>query len=172
MLDLSQDVGCRSRPDEWTGVVVVLSNVLINGLRQLCHAAEGSPTDALASDLGKPALHQVQPGSPGGGEVQVIAGMSCEPGLYLEMGMGAVVVEDHMNVPAPGRGAAVAAGDSGPADARLPAPWHHHAVCCAQRAGGNRHRYLPAAPAARRVPAVLGARRAVHAPAPGHSYDP
>ena len=104
MLDLSQDVGCRSRPDEWTGVVVVLSNVLINGLRQLCHAAEGSPTDALASDLGKPALHQVQPGSPGGGEVQVIAGMSCEPGLYLEMGMGAVVVEDHMNVPAPGRG--------------------------------------------------------------------
>src|SRR2546427_729995 len=99
MLDLSQDVGCRSRPDEWTGVVVVLSNVLINGLRQLCHAAEGSPTDALASDLGKPALHQVQPGSPRGGEVQVIAGMSCEPGLYLEIGMGAVVVEDHMNVP-------------------------------------------------------------------------
>jgi len=69
-------------------------------------------------------------------------------------------------------GAVFAAGDSGPADPELCPPWHHHAACRAQRAGGNGDRYLLAATAAQPVPDGLGADRAGRAAPAGHPFDP
>ena len=67
MFDLAHDVRSGGRPDKGTGLLIVLPQIVADGLGQFGHAAERSPADALAGDLGKPTLHQVQPrGAPGG----------------------------------------------------------------------------------------------------------
>src|SRR5712692_2399162 len=104
MFDLSHDAGSAGRPNKRTGIFVMFAQVLVDGPLKGGHAAEGSAPDALAGDLRKPALHQIQPGSPGGGEVQVVTRVSSKPGLYLRMGMRAVIVQDHMDLPPAGRG--------------------------------------------------------------------
>ena len=43
---------------------VVLRHILANGPLQLRHAAEAAPSDALARQLGKEALHLVEPAGP------------------------------------------------------------------------------------------------------------
>ena len=74
-----------------------MADVVQDGSHQLAHTAEGSAPDTLVGDLSKEAFHQVQPGSIGGREVPVIAGVCRKPFLRRRMGVGGIVVEDEMD---------------------------------------------------------------------------
>src|ERR1700737_2360190 len=102
MLDLAQDGHRRCRPDEWARVFVVFTYIGANCRDECRHAAEGSATNPFARDLGEEALDEVQPRGPGGGEVKVKSRMLGRPRLHGRMLVGAVVVQDQMDVPPAG----------------------------------------------------------------------
>src|SRR3990172_1182196 len=104
MTDFCHDFGSCCRPDEGTGIPVVLMQIVVNGTVQFGHTSEGSAANALAGDLRKPALHQLEPRSPRGGEMQMVTGVSREPCLHLGVRVRPVIVEDHMNVSTRGCG--------------------------------------------------------------------
>src|SRR5438128_5752916 len=104
MLDLTHDGRWLGGPDEWFGIAVVDPQVVADRGDQRRDTGEGASPDALAGDLGEPALHHVQPRSAGGCEVQMVARGFAEPLLHLWVRVGAVVVEDQMDLtPARGR---------------------------------------------------------------------
>jgi peptide/nickel transport system permease protein len=62
------------------------------------HAAKGAPAETLAGDLGEEALEEIQPGRSGRGEMEMNPRVRQEPGLHRRMLVGAVVVENEMEV--------------------------------------------------------------------------
>src|SRR3972149_11707600 len=98
MLVLAQDGRRCCRPDEWTRGLVVVAPVGANRGDESRHAAEGSATDPFACDLGKEALDEVQPRGPGGGGVEVKSWMLDHPRRHGRMLVGAVIVQDEMDV--------------------------------------------------------------------------
>ena len=82
---LLQDVGCFSRPNERLGVDVVLRDVSFNGFDQLVDISEATASDLLLRDVSKEALDHVEPGSTGGSEMNMEAGMLLQPGLHRRM---------------------------------------------------------------------------------------
>jgi len=105
MPNLASDRARGGSPDEGLGSAVAATDVIEDDSDQFAHAAEGSPPDALVGNLGEEAFHQVQPGSAGGREVPVIAGVCGKPCLHRRMGGGGIVVEDEMNRQSAGRAA-------------------------------------------------------------------
>ena len=97
--DLSDNCGGRCGPDERLGLFVVFSDIGMDGLSQFGDAMEGSSADALPRDLCEPSLDEIDPGCAGWGEVQVIPRVRLKPFFHLRMRMGAVVVQDQMNLP-------------------------------------------------------------------------
>ena len=77
--DAGQDLIRRFCPHEGFGVFVVHVGVLTNGRFQLAYAAEYAPSNSLVGEFGKPALHQVDPGSIGGSEVDMKAWTFSKP---------------------------------------------------------------------------------------------
>lgn len=75
-----------------------MPDIVVDGSHQVPHAAEGAPLDALASDLGEPALDLVEPGRAGGGKVQMIPGPHRQPLLRLGLLVGPVLIQHHMDV--------------------------------------------------------------------------
>src|SRR5690606_15092513 len=94
---------CCGVPGESFGVVVVRVDVVHDGVLEFVHAGEDAAADALGGDLGKPALDEVEPGSAGGGEVHVEAGMLGKPRPDLGVLVGGVVVGDDVQVQVLGR---------------------------------------------------------------------
>jgi hypothetical protein len=87
------------------GCFVMQVDVIANGRFQFPDAAENTAPDALVGDLGKPSLHQIDPGTVGGREVQV---ETRTPGKLFPAGcrfVGAVVVQDQVNVSSVGTSA-------------------------------------------------------------------
>jgi hypothetical protein len=70
----------------------------MNGGHQLTHASKGTAANSPVCQLTEPDLDQVQPGGASGHEVKVEPGPLREPGFDLRMAVGAVVVEDQMQV--------------------------------------------------------------------------
>jgi len=68
----------------------------LNCRNQVGHAGERVATDALASDLSKAALDQVQPDANGRHEVQHEKWMLLRPDLDLGLGVGAIVFDDQV----------------------------------------------------------------------------
>src|SRR5271155_5046180 len=64
---------------------------------EFVHASEDPAPDALLGDLGKPALHLIEPGTAGRGEVQVIARVFFKPGCDFWRFVGGVIVQDRMH---------------------------------------------------------------------------
>ena len=77
--DLGHDGGSLGGPDEWLGVIVVLSEVALHGDLQVGDALENAAADALAGDLGEEALDEIEPRRPGGGEVEPEPGVLRQP---------------------------------------------------------------------------------------------
>src|SRR3989442_5260438 len=100
MPDLADDGRWLRGPDERFGIAVVDPQVVADGGDQSRYTGEGTATDALAGDVGEPALHQVQPRSAGGCEVQMVARVFGEPLLHLGVRVGAIVIEDQMDLTA------------------------------------------------------------------------
>ncbi len=68
--------GCG--PDEGNRVLIVLGEIVVDGLLQ---AFEGAATDAFSGDLGEEALDHVEPGGRGRREVDVEAGVFFQPSV-------------------------------------------------------------------------------------------
>ena len=73
-------------------------DVLADGRFQFFHAAENATANSLVGKFGKPPLHQVDPGTVGGSEVEMEAGTFSEP--FPDQGrlVSAVVIQDDMDL--------------------------------------------------------------------------
>ncbi len=97
MPNLARNRAGRGCPHERCGMVVPVADVVADRPHQFPDTAERSSPDALVGDFCEETLHQVQPRSPRGREVPVIAGMGGEPGFHGGMAMGAIVVQDEVD---------------------------------------------------------------------------
>src|ERR1035441_3508918 len=95
-LDLLQDVGGFSGPDEWLGVFVVMIDVVEHGADQFLHAAKGCAAQAILRQVAEEAFYHVQPRTAGRREVHMEAGMAAEPAFHLGMLVGGIVVDDQI----------------------------------------------------------------------------
>ena len=100
MADLLEDGGCGCCPDERSGTVVVLPDVVVDGADQLRNATESPAPDPLPGDFGEPSLNHVQPGSAGRREVQVVTRVRRKPLSDLRVLMRSVVVQNEVNLAA------------------------------------------------------------------------
>jgi hypothetical protein len=75
-----------------------VGNELIDLLDQLADVAKGAAADGALGDQGEPALDLIKPAGIGGSEVQVIAGMTGQPGFDLGMFVGGVIVHHQVHV--------------------------------------------------------------------------
>src|SRR5215468_2093900 len=85
-------------PNEGPGILVVNCDVLADGCFQFFDAAENAPANALVGKFGKPALHQVDPRTVGGSEVEMEARPFGEP--FSDQGclVRPVVIQDDMDL--------------------------------------------------------------------------
>ena len=66
-LDFFEDVGSGGGPDEGLGMLVVLSDVVLNGGDEFVDAAKNAAAQALDGEIAKESLDHVQPRRRGGG---------------------------------------------------------------------------------------------------------
>ena len=74
----------------------------MNGIDQVGNAFENTPANTFVCDLPEPALDQIQPGAGSRDEVQMEPWMPFEPGFNSRMLVGAVIVDDEMEIVARG----------------------------------------------------------------------
>ena len=89
---------CRFVPDERLGVAIAVVDVVADSLFQLFGGAMDSAPELLFGKHGEPAFDQVEPGGRGWGEVQVEAWPLGQPVADQLRLVGAVVVQDQVNV--------------------------------------------------------------------------
>lgn len=92
------DQCCCCRPDERLRVFVPGCQVFFNGGNEVGDTSESSPAYPLTGQLSEPALHEIEPARTCRNEVKYETGMSCQPISDLGVLVGAVVVEDHMEL--------------------------------------------------------------------------
>jgi len=80
------------------GLFIMLRQIVIDRGLQVIDAGIAATSDAPRRDLGEEALHEVQPRRAGGREVQLEAGVLCQPGLHVGRLVGGVVVEHQMDI--------------------------------------------------------------------------
>ena len=87
-------------PDERFGRVVPACKPRIDGAFQFFHRVEGAPPNHFVSDEPKPAFNLIEPGTAGGCEMEVKAAalLGLEPTLHGGALVGAVVVENEVDV--------------------------------------------------------------------------
>ncbi len=76
--------------------------VIFDGGHEFFNAREVAPTQSSLSEFPKPTLHQIKPGRAGRRVVNMKASMFRQPLRNVVMFMGAVVVNDQMQVQAVG----------------------------------------------------------------------
>ena len=89
------------RPDEGLRVGLMGLDKLENRGLELRHAAERAAAELFVRELGKPALHEAQPGAVRRGEVHVEPRPLREPITNQRGFVGAVVVHDDVHVQGP-----------------------------------------------------------------------
>ena len=80
-----------------------MGDEVIDLFDQLAQVAEGAAADGALGDEGEPALDLIKPTGIGGGEVQVIAGMTGQPGFDLGVFVGGVIIQDQVGVEVGGK---------------------------------------------------------------------
>ena len=98
--DGSDDFVGIGGPGEGLGVIVGFAQEGVDGGLEIDDRSEHAAFEAALAELGEEALHGIEPGARGGGEVEHEAGMTIEPGPRLGMLMRAVIVEDDVDDPA------------------------------------------------------------------------
>ena len=79
-------------------VVVVVLNELVDLALEIGHGVKGTPADSALCDQSEPAFDLVEPGSVGWCVVDMEAWTSGEPDSDSGMPVGAVVVDNEMNI--------------------------------------------------------------------------
>jgi len=87
-------------PDERLGFVVPVGQPLVDGTLQIGDAVIGSSPNHAIRDQSEPALHLIQPGAAGRGEMKVesAALLGPEPTLDGRALVSAVIVHDKVNI--------------------------------------------------------------------------
>src|ERR1700746_2034844 len=99
-MDGASDLTSGLGPDQGLGVLVPVFHEVGNGSLQLGHTVEAGASDRLLANHAEPALHQIEPRSAGGSEVEMKARMPHQPLAPGRMVMGSIVVADQMQLPA------------------------------------------------------------------------
>src|SRR5215472_12622589 len=95
-LDLFQDIGGASRPDEGFGILVVTVDVIADHHKEFFQIAKHAATQLVLSEVAEETLHHVEPQRTSRSEVHVEAWMTLEPVLDLGMFMGCVVIRNQV----------------------------------------------------------------------------
>ena len=95
---LGKDLVSRFGPYEGCRCFVGDREVLANGGLEGAHAPMGAALDLLLAQQGEPPFDQVEPGGAGGREVDVEPWMADEPSPYAGRFVGAVVIQDQVDV--------------------------------------------------------------------------
>ena len=82
-LDLLKDGICGRGPDKRLAVRVVVRHVVLDRRLERLDTREGAAANALGRDLGKEALHLIQPARTRRREVHVVARVLGEPAGHL-----------------------------------------------------------------------------------------
>src|SRR6202167_6142043 len=85
MSGAGQDLVGGFGPNEGLGIFIVHVDEFADGRFQVFYTAEHAPTNSLVGEFGKPSLHQVDPGSVGGSEVDMKAWMFGELFRMMEV---------------------------------------------------------------------------------------
>src|SRR5262250_1897921 len=93
-LDLFQDIGGASRPDEGFGILVVTVDVSANRHEEFFEITKHATTQLVLGKVTEKTLHHVQPRGTSRGEVHVEPWMTLQPALDLGMFVGGVVIAD------------------------------------------------------------------------------
>jgi hypothetical protein len=80
------------------GSALWFSRYPILALLSSATALEGAAPDAVSGDLGEKALDHVKPGGRGRREVQMEAGMRCDPALHGCGLVSGIVINDKMEI--------------------------------------------------------------------------
>ena len=83
-------------------MLVVVLEVLIDGQLQVLHIGEAAPANALLTEFAKPALDEIEPGGTCGCVVDVEAAVFCQPRGNTVVFVGAVIVDNHVEVDSAG----------------------------------------------------------------------
>ena len=74
----------------------MVSKISVNGLDQDPNALKTPAHDGLLGKTPEESLYQVEPGSAGRSKMDVKAPMARQPGFYLGMFVGGVVIDNEM----------------------------------------------------------------------------
>src|SRR6266536_6522852 len=91
-------------PDEWFRALVMTVDVGADGHDEFFQIAEDAAPEPIVSEVAKETFHHVQPRRAGGSEVEMKAGMPCQPALHFRMFMGGIVIADQVQLPVGGDG--------------------------------------------------------------------
>lgn len=97
-MNLGEDGFSGSRPCVGFGIGVVGVEICLDAGDQLRDAAEDSAAQVFLGQVTKPAFDLVEPGRRGRGEMQVKPLVPLQPSLDLGVLVGAVVVQDQMDL--------------------------------------------------------------------------
>ncbi len=103
MIDLIQDRVYLLCPDEWLGVFIVDSDVIVDGRDEFLNACECAATDALPCDLAEPALYEIEPRRARWRKVHVEPRMFVQPVFYVGVCLSAIVIDNQVQVQFAGR---------------------------------------------------------------------
>ena len=101
--DFTQDALNRSAPNEYLRLLVVVSNVILDGGDQFLDGVKTATPDALLGQITKPTFDQVQPRARSRCEVQMNARVTSQPGFRAWVFVSAVVADDQMQFRFSGR---------------------------------------------------------------------
>ena len=88
----------RGGPNKDVWVLVGAGDVSVDGLGQSTEVVETAAANAFLSEMGEPSFDEIQPGTGSGSEVQVKAGVPLQPRLHPRMLVGAVIVDDNVQL--------------------------------------------------------------------------
>ena len=95
-VDLREDGVGILCPDERLGLLIVMSQVLVDGSFERRHAGEGAAPEARSSDIRKPAFDEIQPGAAGRDEVKVYPRVAGQPSSHRRTLVCTQVVQNQM----------------------------------------------------------------------------
>ena len=97
-LDLFENIGGGSGPDEGLGPLVVLRDVVFDGGDEFVHAAKDAATNPLVGEVAKEPLDHVQPGRRSGREVDMKALVALQPVEDFLVFVGGIVVTNNVDL--------------------------------------------------------------------------
>src|SRR6266516_2391314 len=98
---LADDVCGFLGPNERSGVLIPVLNVLEDVSHEGTHGVEGTATNRLARQNTEPRFDQIDPRSSRGSEVKVDLGVLVQPGPNRLSAVRRRVVEDHVEIATP-----------------------------------------------------------------------